>query len=343
MREILAGLSLGALLGAVPAALGAPAGLQPDIVLDQYGPLSGSGEVMRRMLTPLAAAELQNELARTGKRLAEQSIELAAERFVVYVPAAAPPHGYALLAFVPPWQDARLPEGWGSVLDRYGMIFVSAARSGNEENALGRRAPLALLAAYNLMQRYPVDAARVYVGGFSGGARIAERLALAYPDLFHGALLNAGSDPLGAPDAPIPPEELLRRFQESTRLVYLTGERDVVNIGTDSVSVGSMRKWCVAGTQVLTSRDTFHTAAAPADLARALQALESPVSADPGRLARCREALERDVSADLQAVQALIAAGRRAEAQKRLLEVDRRFGGAAAPRTLELQKALGGN
>lgn len=58
-----------------------------------------------------------------------------------------PPHGFALLVFVPPWQDARLPPEWAKVLDRYGAIFVSAARSGNDENVLGRREPLALLAA----------------------------------------------------------------------------------------------------------------------------------------------------------------------------------------------------
>jgi hypothetical protein len=47
-----------------------------------------------------------------------------------------------------------LPLGWTSVLDERGMIFVSVAKSGNEENVLDRRIPLALLGAYNMMQRY---------------------------------------------------------------------------------------------------------------------------------------------------------------------------------------------
>ena len=102
---------------------------------------------------------------------------------------------------------------------------------------LTRRAPLALLAAYNLMSRYPVDAQKVYVGGFSGGARIALRLALAYPDLFHGALLNAGSDPLGMPGRPHRRSpQLLQQFQESTRLVYVTGEHDThISLWTPTV------------------------------------------------------------------------------------------------------------
>ena len=54
-----------------------------------------------------------------------------------------------------------------------------------------------VLAAYNVMKRYAVDPQRVFVSGFSGGARVAMRLALAYPDLFRGALMDAGSDPIG--------------------------------------------------------------------------------------------------------------------------------------------------
>ena len=67
--------------------------------------------------------------------------------------------------------------------------------------------------------RYPIDPKRVYVGGLSGGSRAAEMTALAYPDVFRGALLNAGSDPIGG-EAGIylPPAELFRRFQE-TKLV----------------------------------------------------------------------------------------------------------------------------
>jgi hypothetical protein len=69
--------------------------------------------------------------------------------------------------------------------------------------------------------------------------------ALAYPDVFHGALLNAGSDPIGG-EAGIylPPAELFHRFQQ-TRLVYVTGESDELNLRDDQISRGSMRDWCV--------------------------------------------------------------------------------------------------
>ena len=57
--------------------------------------------------------------------------------------------------------------------------------------------PLALLAYENIRRSHTLDANRVYVGGMSGGSRVALRVALAYPDVFRGALLNAGSDPIG--------------------------------------------------------------------------------------------------------------------------------------------------
>ncbi len=336
------GLVLAALAAALPAPQAAtgPTGLQGDVVFSDYTPLSDSAELERRLLSPLAAAEMQGILSRSSQQLLAQSIDLTAERFVLYVPPAAPAPGYGLLVFVPPWQDARLPAGWQAVLDRYGIIYVSAARSGNDENVIGRREPLALLAAHNLMQRYSVDGSRVYVAGFSGGSRIALRLALGYPDVFRGALLNAGSDPLGAGVPPLPPAELFRRFQDSTHIVYLTGELDAARLTTDAESEGSMRRWCVFGVDVDVIPGAAHEVAGPGALSGALHELLAPARPDAAKLARCRAGIERDLSGQLQKAQALLESGRRPEAQKLLIEIDRRFGGLAAPRSVALQMAL---
>jgi dienelactone hydrolase len=326
---------------AAPGAGAAPTltGLQTDVVFSDYSPLSANLELLRRMLSPLALAEVQASLSRSSEQLLQQSIDLAGERFVLYVPASAPPQGYGLLVFVPPWQDARLPAGWGPVLDRTGMIYVSAARSGNDENVLGRREPLALLAAYNVMQRYPVDPARVFVAGFSGGSHIAQRLALGFPDLFRGALLNAGSDPLGSQVPPQPPADLFRRFQESSRLVYVTGERDS-RLSLDNASQQSMSRWCVFDTQSQMTAGAAHQIASPEALSRALEALQKPRALDAGKLARCRADIGRSLDAELRKAQALIDAGKRADGEKALIDIDRRFGGLAAPRSVDMQQAL---
>jgi len=319
-------------------------GLQSDVVFDSYSPLTSNTELVRRLLSPLAAAQVEASLKTSGQRLIQQSIELAAERFVVYVPARAPPGGYRLLVFLPPWQDARVPSGWEAMLDQYGTIFVSAARSGNEENVLARREPLALLAAVNVMRRYPVDAAQVYVGGFSGGSRIALRLALAYPDLFHGALLNAGSDPLGGAAAsgapPPPPRELLEHFQESTRVVYVTGERDISHVAMDVSSLQSLRRWCVFNVASQTIAGAAHQVATPPALSGALHALLASPDVRPAQLAACRADIDRTLAGELERVASLTAQDKRAEARRLLTEIDLRFGGLAAPRSLELLAKL---
>ncbi|WP_372781983.1 hypothetical protein [Phenylobacterium sp.] len=325
-----------ALLALGGAARAAPVGLRADVVFSEPSPLASGPEIARRLLSPLAAAQIEEGLARSGRALSDQSIDLADERFTLYVPAQAPPGGYGLLVFVPPWPDARLPQGWASVLDRAGVIFVSAARSGNDANVVGRREPLALLGLQNVLARYPVDRARVWVGGFSGGSRIALRLALAYPDVFKGALLNAGSDPLGEGAPPIPPKDLFAQFQAGSRLVYLTGRQDEAAISADAASLRSLQDWCVTGAVRQISAFAGHEPADPASLARALAALDTPPAANPQQLAVCRADLERRVQDALARVEALGRRGDRDAAKARLLEVDRRFGGLAAPRSVEL-------
>ena len=168
----------------------------------EYTPLSNNLEMARRLLSPLTAARIPEQLAATGKSLADQPIDLANERFRIYVPRTAPAAGYGVLVFIPPWDDDHIPPGWTDILESRGVIFVSGGRTGNDATSLGRREPLALLAAYNVMRRYKVDPRRVYICGFSGGSRVALRPV---GDLFSSALLDAGADPLGEADFPLPP------------------------------------------------------------------------------------------------------------------------------------------
>lgn len=312
------------------------AGLLRDVVFTDATALSGNTELVRRMLSPLVAAQIPRNLARTGGRLREQAVDPAVEKFIVYVPAQKPPEGYVLLVFVPPWDDARLPEGWAPVLDQFGAIFVSAARSGNKENVVGRREPLALLAEQNIVRRYAVDPHRIYVGGFSGGSRVALSLALGYPDVFRGALLNAGSDPIGNAIDPLPPRDLFYLFQSATRLVQVTGERDTGNLEIASASASSMRAWCVFDVETETTRRVAHAVAGPEALSKALRALDQHVPPDPEGLAACRAKIETKMNAALQQVESLVTEGKRDLAQELLNDVDTRFGGLASPRSIEL-------
>jgi predicted esterase len=313
-----------AALGAVLLALqlAAATGLQSNIAFTETSPLARNDELARRMLTPLLAQQVM------GAAIRDQPLDLAAERFTLYVPDAAPASGYALLVFIPPWPEARVPSHWLPVLDRHGMIFVTAANSGNDAATLGRRAPLALDAAANVLQRYRIDPQRVYVGGFSGGSRVALRVAAGYPDLFRGALLQAGSDVLGEAVA-IPPAPLLARLQETMRIVFLTGEHDDFHIEADKASRRSLEAWCVFDVDAETVPREWHEPADPAAFSRALDTLEQPAPSDPVRLAACRGEIRRQLDTEVQRLETLIASGKREAAEVGLTALDARYGGLA--------------
>src|SRR5258708_4174068 len=172
-RHFVAVGALGVILLAAAQSIQAGGETFRDVVFADYSERSSSTELARRMLSPLAALQLNRQMARTGKQMIEQPIRLSEEKFIVYFPSPRPARGSALLVFGPRWEVARLLSGMMAVVDGYGAIFLSGARSGNDERVFDRREPWALLAAHNAMQRSRVDPERVYIGGFSGGARVA--------------------------------------------------------------------------------------------------------------------------------------------------------------------------
>src|SRR5271163_4555754 len=103
--------------------------LNTDVVFTDNTPLSSNVELARRLLTPLTSAQLPALVAKTGKKLSEQPIDLAQEKFVVTVPTTKPANGYGLIVFVPPWDAGKVPEAWTDVLDQYGLIYVSESNS----------------------------------------------------------------------------------------------------------------------------------------------------------------------------------------------------------------------
>ncbi len=317
----------------------AASGLHRDVVFDQYPDLATSSQLIRRLLSPLSAQRIRQQAHATGITIREQPIDLSKERFAVYVPTHAPPDGYALMVFVPPWDEAQIPLTWIPVLERRGIVLVTAAQSGNDEDVLDRREPLALLAAGNAMSRYHIDPRRVFVSGFSGGSRVALRLALGYADLFHGVLLDAGSDVLGQ-QLPLPPRELLEQFQTSTRVVYLTGATDTSRQEADRQSRQSLQRWCITDIDARTIPWTGHEIADPSALDRALGSLDRHVPDDAAALTTCRARIDQDLGARLDAVEAALARGDRDHARSQLQDIDAHFGGLAAPRSIELSSRL---
>ncbi len=323
------------------AALSGEEGPQHEEVFTIYSPLSRNAEILRRTLPPLTFRRGQQALADRGQALAEQSIDLAKETFAVYVPPGPPPkNGYGLLVFVSPDRGAIHPRRWRPPLDRHGLILVSAAGSGNEVNILDRRLPLAILAWENVRARYPIDPGRVFVGGLSGGSRVAQIAALAYPDVFRGALLNAGSEPIsGERGVYLPPADLFERFQRM-RIVFVTGEEDTGNLEDDQISQASLKSWCVFNFEVQIARRLGHRALDPVSLDYALDALEQASKVDEGELARCNARIQAELTSKLADAKAALARGDRDGARSRMKDIDARYGGLAGPALIELDEKL---
>jgi hypothetical protein len=168
------------------------------------------------------------------------SVELPAyaitnESFRIIVPGTYSTNGsWGLLVWICPGDEPNIPPDWKEELKNQTLLFVSAHRSGNERHPLDRFR-LALDGACNLCRRYKVDRKRIYIGGFSGGARMASMLGVAYADLFTGTLCvcgvnfykdvpNSDGKYYSGTFAPDPGTLLLSK--KIGRFVLLTGEHD---------------------------------------------------------------------------------------------------------------------
>jgi hypothetical protein len=311
-------------------------GVQEKVVFAEYSPLSSSEEIARRNFSPLTIAELRKTAEASGKHMREQPLDLGQESFSLYVPASAPPNGYSLLVVISPLDSPLIPPSWHWVLDRRGIIVVSAAKSGNSQPIWDRRMPLALTGAFNVMQRYPIDSRRIFIAGWSGGSRVAMRIALDYPDLFHGALLNAGSDPIATPLSILPAAKLFEQFQNESKMIFVTGDMDSVNLGADIASRQSLNSWCMFGTATQTMFHTGHEAPSAPDLDKALEYLETPSTPNSSKLASCRSRIAAELAAKLRGVHERLEHGKKQDALKELKSIDLRYGGLAAPDSVEL-------
>ena len=121
--------------------------------------------------------------------------DLSRETFYVSVPSgssAGRPQG--ILVFMSPADEcADVPPGWASVLKEKKLIFIAPQKAGNEQ-PVSRRVGLAVLAARKLLEMANIDSNRVYVAGFSGGARVASYSSFLRPTLFSGVFAVCGVD-----------------------------------------------------------------------------------------------------------------------------------------------------
>jgi predicted esterase len=138
-------------------------------------------------------------------------------RYRIRMPQNAAPNG--VLVFVKPIDSGELPEGWAAQLDRHNLVWIAAEDFGNEHPRAQRI--LAAIAGLKLIEgTQAIDTKRVYIGGMSGGGRIASQIITRFPRRFGGALYIVGADFWTSAEEP------LKRGIAANRYVFVTGSRD---------------------------------------------------------------------------------------------------------------------
>ena len=177
--------------------------------------------------------------------------DVTKERFQLIIPKSyRPEESWGLFIWISASDAPRIPAQWEAVLASRKLLFVGAFQSGNPRN-LFDRVRLAVDANVGMRRRYRIDERRVYVSGFSGGARVASMVGVAFADLFTGTMpfmgVNFYTD-LPAGDGKqfgisyIPDDEVLEIAKKKGRFALVTGEKDFNRINTRAADEHGFRK-----------------------------------------------------------------------------------------------------
>ena len=167
------------------------------------------------------------------------------------------------------------------------------------------------------------------------------RLALAYPDVFRGALLNAGSGAFGNAKIRLPPADLMHRFQQDSRVVFITGENDKTQLDGDVQGLLSMQSWCAFDYATVTVPWLDHDVLPAPAFGQGLDALEAHDAPPADKLASCRARYEQELDDKLRQAESFRTSASVGAASRLLDEIDVRFGGLAAPRSVDLARQTG--
>ena len=123
----------------------------------------------------------------------EYDLDLAKEKFFISIPQKhSDSDPYGLLVFMSPSDaSAAIPPGWSAILDAKRLVFMSPQNAGNEQ-PVARRAGLAIVGTRKLLEMANIATNRIYIGGLSGGARIASYVSFVHPGLFAGVFAVCG-------------------------------------------------------------------------------------------------------------------------------------------------------
>ncbi len=125
-------------------------------------------------------------------------LDLSQESVYIRLPKGYQPQRPAgLIVFINAGDTMGVPDDWKRELDRRYLIYAAPQRVGNAQDNR-RRGGLAVLTLLKMIEQYKVDPKRVFLTGFSGGARVASMVAFWHPELVRGVFPICGLEYPGA-------------------------------------------------------------------------------------------------------------------------------------------------
>ena len=156
----------------------------------------------------------------------------------VYLPNNNSSAKPGVMVYVSPRETGKIDPRWRDVMDQQNLVYIAANDSGNRK-PVNRRMVLAIMAIRALAGQHSFDNNHIIVAGFSGGGRVASKLASQYPEVFTGALYICGVDYWKKDQTPKVERLLQNKF------VFLTGSRDFNRDETKRI----YRRYIKAGAQ----------------------------------------------------------------------------------------------
>jgi hypothetical protein len=173
-----------------------------------------------------------------------------------------------VVVFVSPTDSGKPPEGWLELLQQRQLSWVAADGFGNRRPSAQR--VLVAVMGLSLAQRAgALDRKRVYIGGMSGGGRIASMTAPRFPHLFSGGLYIVGAN-FWMPD-----DAKLKQRAAANRYVFITGNEDFNHLDMKGV-YSRYRKKGLAGSLLMDIPGYGHQYPNVEQLGEAIAFLDGP-------------------------------------------------------------------
>jgi hypothetical protein len=163
--------------------------------------------------------------------------DLPRETFEVFVPKNySDKRAFGIFVFIDSQNEMTVPKEWVSIMEKEKLICLIPQRIGNDQPT-PRRLGLTLIGILKAGERYKTDPKRIFIGGYSGGARCSLRLAFLHTDVIAGNISICGADFY----EPVPrvkamdqsnygvwpaPLDRVAEAREKGRFAFITGEQD---------------------------------------------------------------------------------------------------------------------